>query len=68
MNSTNALAVQALHGDCSYQHVAAGNAVANILGELLLPLLMWLDLHWVMEQPATCFKHGGIENCVILRM
>ena len=45
--------MQVQHGDCGHQHVAAANAVANILGDLILPLMMWLDLECVMEQPAT---------------
>ena len=37
--------------------MAAGNATANVLGQLILPLCGWLYIDYVLEQPAArpCF-------------
>ena len=58
---------QEIYGDGSCFHVACGNAVANILGNLILPLLMWLQVDYLFEQPESwtcCLKF--IFKCMFL--
>lgn len=44
--------------------VVTGNAVAELVAILLLPLLMFLDLEWCIEQPLSSlfFSWPGMEQ------
>eukprot|EP00435_Cladocopium_sp_Y103_P031833 s980_g8.t1 len=57
-----------LYGDENVSFVATGNATAELLALVILPLLDWLFIHWVVENPmnslifsfpplATIFEH-----------
>lgn len=45
---------QVLTGNPAQKNVICGNATAQIVGYLLLPICHWLTLKWIMEQPELC--------------
>ena len=48
-----AFAVKVITGYCGSKTVVTGNAVAELIAMVLLPLLFWLDIKWVLEQPLS---------------
>ena len=46
-------ACKVLTGYCGSKTVVTGNAVAEFVAMVLLPLLFWLDITWVLEQPLS---------------
>ena len=42
--------------------MAAANAVANIISELLIPLLLWLDQPWWLEQPVSHLNNSSTSG------
>ena len=42
-----------LYGDESMEFVATGNATAELVATVLVPLCDWLGLYWVCENPVT---------------
>ena len=47
------VSAQALTGYSGCPAVVAGNAVAELLGTLIIPLIIWLGLFWVLENPTS---------------
>ena len=43
-------------GNENVPFVATGNATAEIVGKILIPLCIWLGLHWLLENPAPGFS------------
>ena len=55
--------LQVISGDGSLPHIATANATGNIIADVLIPLCDWLELKWMIEQPATT----GMKNkCVVV--
>ena len=44
---------EVLTGDCSKLFVVKGNATADFLGQVILPVIGWLGLQSLLEQPAS---------------
>ena len=43
-------------GNENVPFVATGNATAEIVGKILIPLCIWLGVHWLLENPAPGFS------------
>ncbi len=43
---------EAIHGNPSIESVVFGNAMAEIVGRILIPLCEWLFIPWLAEQPV----------------
>ena len=54
-----------IKGNGSLQHVAAANSTANIVGDLILPLCLWLGVEFVLEQPAIWSAVCAIFACSV---
>ena len=47
---------EALHGNPAVLSVITGNSMAEIVGRIILPIILWLGLKWIGEQPVPCPK------------
>ena len=52
----NGCGCQDLVGNGMQKNVICGNATAELLGRVLYPLVEWLYVHRVTEQPVPCLK------------
>lgn len=43
-----------VYGNESVPFVRTGNATADLVGKVLIPLTEWLGLWWLLENPETC--------------
>ena len=56
---------QVIHGDASKPFVFLGNCTAELLATVFVPLLLWLHLFFVIEQPVSCQQS---HNCSSLTL
>lgn len=47
-----------IYGKVEALFVQTGNATAEVVGTILIPLAQWLGLYWVIENPAASMKFG----------
>lgn len=47
-----------IYGKAEATFVQTGNATAEAIGTVLIPLAQWLGLYWIIENPAPSMKFG----------
>jgi hypothetical protein len=48
-----------IYGRAGSRFVSTGNATADVVSLVLLPMCTWLDIYWVIENPVSKLKQWG---------
>lgn len=51
-----------IYGDETVPFVATGNATGEFIALVLIPLLDWLGIEWMIENPVPLLQFAGCES------